>query len=307
MEKTAYILAIGTISDKGTIDDIGRALEYPLDYVKQIKQDYELDSEACRKKYPDLFYYFDGLLGTAVSQSMHPAGMVVSPITLSDNYGTFYNDGFTILQLDMDCVHEVGLVKYDILGLKNVGIIKKTYELIGKPYPQSYQINWLDKDVWDSMKLSPIGIFQFEADYAFKVLKDFDTKSIEDMSLVTAMIRPSGASYRDRLSKHIFNKNPSPIIDELLKDNLGYLVYQEDVIKFLTDICGLSGSDADNVRRAIGRKDVDRLQKALPKIFEGYCNKSDKPREEAEKEAKIFLKVIEDASSYMFGLMVSPV
>lgn len=149
--------------------------------------------------------------------------------------------------------------------------------------------------------MSPIGIFQFEADYAFKVLKDFDAKSIEDMSLVTAMIRPSGASYRDKLSKHIFNKNPSPMIDELLKDNLGYLVYQEDVIKFLTDICGLSGSDADNVRRAIGRKDVDRLQKALPQIFEGYCDKSDKPREEAEKEAKIFLKVIEDASAYMFG------
>jgi DNA polymerase-3 subunit alpha len=72
------------------------------------------------------------------------------------------------------------------------------------------------------------------------------------MSLVTAMIRPSGASYRERLVKHIFNKNPSKMIDDLLKDNLGYLVYQEDVIAFLQQICGLSGSEADNVRRAIG-------------------------------------------------------
>ena len=140
------------------------------------------------------------------------------------------------------------------------------------------------------------------ADFAFNTLKKFDTKSIEDMSLVTAMIRPSGASYRDSLSKHIVNHNPSPIIDELLRDNLGYLVYQEDVIKFLTDICGLSGSEADNTRRAIGRKDAERLQKALPNILEGYCNVSDKPREVAEEEAKIFLKIIEDASSYMFGL-----
>lgn len=121
------------------------------------------------------------------------------------------------------------------------------------------------------------------------------------MSLVTAMIRPSGSSYRDNLCKHIFNKNPSDMIDDLLKNNLGYLVYQEDVIAFLQYICGLTGSEADNVRRAIGRKDNERLQKALPQILEGYCNKSDKDRDVSENEAKIFLKIIEDASSYMFG------
>ena len=121
------------------------------------------------------------------------------------------------------------------------------------------------------------------------------------MSLVTAMIRPSGSSYRDNLCKHIFNKNPSDMIDNLLKNNLGYLVYQEDVIAFLQYICGLTGSEADNVRRAIGRKDNERLQKALPQILEGYCNKSDKDRDVAENEAKVFLKIIEDASSYMFG------
>ena len=138
-------------------------------------------------------------------------------------------------------------------------------------------------------------------DFAYKVLKDFNTKSIDDMSLVTAMIRPSGSSYRDNLCKHIFNKNPSDMIDNLLKNNLGYLVYQEDVIAFLQYICGLTGSEADNVRRAIGRKDNERLQKALPQILEGYCNKSDKDRDVAENEAKVFLKIIEDASSYMFG------
>ena len=121
------------------------------------------------------------------------------------------------------------------------------------------------------------------------------------MSLVTACIRPSGASYRDQLLAHKIHKNPSAIIDELLKDNLGFLIYQEDTIKFLQQICGLSGSEADNVRRAIGRKQRDRLEKALPSILEGYCAKSDKPREEAELEAKEFLQVIEDSASYQFG------
>lgn len=124
---------------------------------------------------------------------------------------------------------------------------------------------------------------------------------INHMSLVNAAIRPSGESYRERLFNHEVNHNPSEQIDELLKDNNGFLVFQEDVIKFLQDICGLSGSDADNVRRAIGRKQMDRLQAALPEILEGYCNKSDKPREIAEEEAKVFLQIIEDSSNYMFG------
>ena len=178
---------------------------------------------------------------------MHPAGIIASPITLADHYGTLVNDNMVILQLDMDCVHEVGLAKYDILGLKNIGIIKKTCEYAGIPYPKSHEIGWEDPAVWEHMMISPVGIFQMESAFAFQTLKSFNTKSIEDMSLVTSMIRPSGASYRDTLVKRIPNKNPSELIDYLLKDNLGYLVYQEDTIKFLQDICGFSGSHASNV------------------------------------------------------------
>lgn len=95
--------------------------------------------------------------------------------------------------------------------------------------------------------------------------------------------------------------NPSEIIDKLLEDNNGYLVYQEDVIKFLQQICGLTGGEADTVRRGIARKKTDVLESMLPQIMDGYCSKSDKSRAEAEGEAKEFLKIIEDASSYMFG------
>lgn len=266
-----------------------------------IKQEFEADEEAARKKYPEVFYYYDGLLDVAISQSMHPAGIVASPVTLRDNYGTFISDGKEILQIDMECVHEAGLVKYDILGLKNIEIIKDTYALLGKPYPKSHEIDWDDGAVWDDMLRSPIGIFQFESSFAFDSLKKFKTHSIYDMSLVTACIRPSGASYRDELLQRKPHKNPSSIIDELLKDNIGYLIYQEDTIKFLQEICGLSGSEADNVRRAIGRKQRDRLEKALPSILEGYCEKSPQPREVAEQEAKEFIQIIEDSASYQFG------
>lgn len=205
---TAYVLAIGTISDKGTIDEIGRALNIPLGTVKEIKELYSLyidgikdcndkirkieqhdgyennldlvkQIEEYRKKlsvfeknldclkknkYPELFYYFDGLKGTAISQSMHPAGIIVSPVSLPDNYGTFWaKDGKRILCINMEEIHEVSLVKYDLLGLKNIEIIKDTCELAHIPYPKSHTINWIDNKVWDHIADSPVGIFQFES------------------------------------------------------------------------------------------------------------------------------------------------
>ena len=138
--------------------------------------------------------------------------------------------------------------------------------------------------------------------FAFDLLNKYQPRKINDLSLVNASLRPSGESYRDRLIAKEFNHNPSEIIDELLKQNNGFLVFQEDTIAFLQQICGLSGSEADNIRRAIGRKDEKRLEKALPDILEGYCSKSSKSRDVSEKEAKEFLRIIEDSASYQFGL-----
>lgn len=313
-DKTARVAAFGTLQDKAAIDEIGRCLAdrwkkkygdednpWALSKIKKIKDEYESNPEKTRTKYPELFYYLDGLLNTKVSQSIHPAGMVISPITLGDNYGTFDKDGETCLFMDMDEAHEVGVAKYDFLVLKTVQVIKDTCDYIGIPYPQSHEINWFDDEVWSSMSSNLTAIFQFESSFAADCFKKFKPKSIFDMSLVTACIRPSGSSYRNDMLAHRIHKNPSEIIDELLKDNLGYLIYQEDTIKFLQQICGLSGSESDNIRRAIGRKQKDRLDKAMPSILEGYCNKSGKPRAEAEQEAKEFLQVIEDSASYQFG------
>ncbi len=314
--KCARVASYGTIQDKKVVDEVGRVLAkrwkeshpeggdnpYSIERLKHVKQEYESDPEHARKKYPEIFYYFDGLIDTKVSQSVHPAGMVISPIVLDENYGTFNKEGEWCLLLTMDEVHDgCGLAKYDFLILKTVQVIRDTCTQLGIKYPRSHEIDWCDQDVWADMRKNPTAIFQFESLFAADCFKKFKTNSIEDMSLVTACIRPSGTSYRDELLARKTHKNPSPMIDELLKDNLGWLVYQEDTIKFLQQICGLSGSEADNIRRAIGRKQKDRLDKAMPSILEGYCNKSDKPREQAENEAKEFLQVIEDSASYQFG------
>ena len=314
-DRTARVASFGTIQSKGVIDDVGRHLAmkwneshddpernpWSLKRIAVIKNEFDADPERTKEKYSELFYYYDGLIDTKVSQSVHPAGMVISPISLDDNYGVFDKENENCLMLDMEEAHEVGVAKYDFLILKTVQVIRDACVYLGKPYPKTHEIDWFDEAVWADMIKSPSGIFQFESAFAFDSLKKFVPRSIFDMSLVTACIRPSGSSYRDALLAHKPHSNPSAIIDDLLKDNLGYLIYQEDTIKFLQQICGLSGSESDNIRRAIGRKQRDRLEAALPSILEGYCSKSSQPREVAEQEAKEFLQIIEDSASYQFG------
>lgn len=252
----------------------------------------------------DLFYYLDGLKGTIIAKGHHPSGMIGSPITLKDNIGVYYQDGdenMPISTCAMKAIDSLNYVKFDILGLKTVGIIKDACEYAGIPYPKAYKLNWNDKDVWDNMICSKQGVFQFEGDYAHNLLKDFKPKTINHMSMVNAALRPSGKSYRDRLIAGEFNMNPSDEINTLLVDNNGFLIFQEDSIKFLTDICDFTGSAADTCRRNIGKKDKEALEKQLPQILEGYCKHSSKPREVAEEEAKQFIQIIHDSSEYQFG------
>jgi DNA polymerase-3 subunit alpha len=301
IEMTSYITTFNSISDKGTISEITRALNYDFQTSMSIKKEFEEDEATCRNKYSDVFYYFDGLIDTYISVGIHPAGMIGSPVNIVDNIGIFSSDGKYVSQCDMKAVDSLNYVKFDILGLKNIGIIKETYKILGIDYLKSHQIDWSSEDVWNDTITSPAGLFQFESSYAFSLLKKFKPQQINDMSLVNASLRPSGASYRDRLLSREFNKNPTKEIDELLKNNLGYLVFQEDQTKFLQEICGFTGGEADSVRRAIGKKLPEELKLIMPKIKEGYISNSKQSRGVAEKEVEEFLQILMDSADYAFG------
>lgn len=317
-EKTARVASFGTIQGKGVIDDVGRALAFAwkennpgkddsknpwsLNRVSDIKKDFEDDEEAARKKYSELFYYYDGLVGTRVSQSVHPAGIVISPITLPDHYGVFDKDGEECLMLDMEAAHDANLIKFDMLVLKTVQVIRDTCRYLGKPYPKTSEVDWEDAAVWEDMIKDQTAIFQFESDFAQTAYKRYKPRNIYEMSLLTASLRPSGASYRDQLWARKEPHNATRDIDEILAKNSGWFVYQEDTLNILQKLCGFSGSDADSVRRLISKKDAAAIAEVLPKILDGYCaHYPDKPREIAEQEAKDILKVIEDSSAYSFN------
>lgn len=314
-DKTARVGSYGTVQEKGAIDEIGRCLSkrwvnaggqgdnpWSLKQIEKIKSEYEQDPLCTREKYKELFYYFDGIVGTLISQSVHPAGIIISPITLADNYGVFAKDGELCIMLSMDECHQVGLLKYDMLVLKTVTVVRDCCRYAGVPYPRTSEIDFDDPAVWDEISRDTSMIFQFDGSaYASESLRKFSPNNIYDMSMVTACIRPSGASYRNELLAHKIHKNPSKLIDDILSGSNGYLIYQEQIIDFLVKACGMDGSSADTVRRGIAKKKIEVLEAALPQILDGYCSKSDKPREIAEQECREFLQVITDASSYMFG------
>lgn len=316
----AYVARVGsygTLADLAIIDVVGGALAeewsmahedadparnpYSLQKIKGIKAKWKADPDAARAAYPEIFTYYDGLRGVKTSQSVHPAGMVISPVMITDQYGLMHKDGELCLLFDMDTTHDVGLVKYDFLGLKTLSVIQDTCKYAKYPMPKYHTLDWKDQDVWRDITADPISIFQFESKFAADALKRFKPHSLEDLSLVTACIRPSGASYREKVFEHIPNTNPTPEMDEVFKDSLGYCVYQEQIIQALITLCGFSGGQADTIRRAIASKKPEKIEAAIPKIRDGYCSVSTKPREVAEKEVSDFLQVIQDASGYSFG------
>ena len=199
-DKTARVASFGTLQEKGVIDEVGRYLAkkwnkehgvdsgaspkenpWTLPKIAKIKEEYSANPEKTKSKYKELFYYFDGLLDTKISQSVHPAGMVISPITLDDNFGIFEKDGETCLMLDMENIHDyTGLAKYDFLILKTVQVIRDTCRYLNRPYPKTHEIDWDDQDVWADMIKNPSGIFQFEGAFAFESLKKFTPKSHTD-------------------------------------------------------------------------------------------------------------------------------
>ena len=250
------------LQENGVIDSTSVTFDNHTIYLSRINNDkIRKHLESVKKSYDalisenqDLFYYLDGLKGTIVAKGQHPSGIIGSPITLADNIGLYYRDGDENLPIStcaMKSVDSLNYVKFDILGLKTVGIIKDACEYAGIPYPKSYDLNWNDCKVWKNMIEAQQGVFQFEGDYAFSLLKDFKPTTINHMSMVNAALRPSGKSYRDRMIAGIKNENPSEEIDKLLESNNGYLIFQEDTIKFLTDICDFTGSAADTTRRCV--------------------------------------------------------
>lgn len=316
----AEIVTFNTIALKGAIREVGRALEMELSIIDEIAKNIESNEEKYRQQYPELFKYVDLLNGVNVSVGSHPSGFVTSPIALEDNMGTFYTaeSKYPVTQINMKEIDSLNFVKLDILGLANIEIINETCRLAGIERITPDNLNTNDIAVWESIRESPLGIFQFENEFSHKILSKMLSKEVVEkikkqnpdfsyidlMSMTNGAIRPAGESYRDLMAQGIFRDNGHPALNEFLKDTMGYLIYQEQIMMFLVEFCGFSMAESDTVRRGFAKK--TGTEQFLPKIKEGFLktmnSKYGVKNDEAEKLLESFLKVIEDASDYGFSL-----
>lgn len=313
-EHTARVPSFGKIQELSAIDDICRALAdkwsgdpsnnpYSLSKTDDIKKCFKENPDTAKKKYPEVFYYYDGMQDVSISQSVHPAGIVASCNDLIKEYGGMYHDGEVVLLLSMDSIHDLGLPKFDLLILRNVELLDRACKMAGVEYPRIANIDVNDSNVWDDITRSPVGVFQFESDFGFSSVKKMKPRSVEELSELTSALRPTGAEYRDMLINRIDNNRFDKGTIEILREygSSQYIFYQEQIMGLLI-YAGFSPSEADKVRRSISKKDKNAIENEIPRFKKGFIEKSPLPRDKAEAEAELLGKTIIDSAGYGFNL-----
>ncbi len=284
-DHVAQIVTFGTMAARGAIRDVGRAMDIPyatcdriakliprelkvtisssLERVKELKKEYDSD--------PDIKAMIDTAIkveGMPRHASTHAAGVVITDKPVAEYVPLATNDGSVVTQYTMTTLDELGLLKMDFLGLRNLTVIDDTVKMIKQQDP-TFDISKIDLSDKATMKMmskgDTDGVFQFESGGMRSVLQSFKPEKIEDLIAIISLYRPGPM---DSIPKYIKNRhNPSKITykTELLRPILevtyGCVVYQEQVMQIFRSLAGYSLGRADIVRRAMSKKKHDVMEK----------------------------------------------
>ncbi|KEK16067.1 DNA polymerase III [Limosilactobacillus reuteri] len=313
---------------KAVADGMDRYAGKPA-YIQSIRNQIGADGVVPTEVYEEHQQLIDDakkVVGVIDSFGRHAAGIIIDTNTIDDMLGVQTISGwdYPVTQIDMGEIEYLKNIKYDVLGLDNIGLISRAAELAGIPFPtpDSDFIDFEDEAVWNSMRENNIGVFQMEGDRAGKLLRDMlspetirnihsnetgkDVKYMDLLSLVNAGQRPAGSSYVDAVTHGRFKDNGHSALNKFLAPTLGQLVYQEQLIQFLVEFCGRSAGEADVLRRAVGHKIKSVIDEEVPKIHKDFINtmvaKYNDSQEHAEKIADDFIQVFMDAANYGFSI-----
>jgi DNA polymerase-3 subunit alpha len=265
--------------------------------------------------------------GTNKTFGVHAAGVVISAEPLDEIVPLQRNnDGSVITQYFMEDLESMGLLKMDFLGLKNLTMIQKTIDLISEnhgfkidPYEITNQERkaqkilakgehtTLPKDVQKTYELLESGelegVFQLESSGMKQIVRDLKPSNIEDISSILALYRP-GPLDAGLIPKFINRKHgrenidyDSQILEPILNETYGIMVYQEQIMKIAQDMAGYSLGQADLLRRAMGKKKVAEMQKQQEKFIDG-ATKNGVKKQVAEQLFDDMLKFAEYCLSY---------
>lgn len=325
----ASIVTKNTLGLKGSVKAFGKTIGYGDSELNDITKQFESEEDIPSSLYEankELFdYAINYVKGSVESFGRHAAGILVSSEPIDEVVGTMSlpNWDYPVTQLDMKSIDSTNFVKLDILSLDNLALIQIAGEMAGLGYltPDSDDIiDFQDEKVWRSMAEENVGIFQFESDRAGGILADMfsdetlskiksknpDVRYIDLLSLANASQRPSGSSYIEEVTAGNTKDNGHEALNEFLAPTLGELVYQEQQTRFLVEFCGWSGSEADLIRRGIGKKDHKIMEEEVPKIKPSFIKtmmeKYGDSREHAEAIADDFIQVFMDSVDYGFSV-----
>ena len=302
-ENVAQIITFGTMAARAAIRDVGRVLEYPyafcdqisklipplksLDYslenVEELKSLYETDSKA-----KDLIDKARRLEGVTRHASTHACGVVITKDKLTETVPLqrSTNDNESIItQYEMHAIEDLGLLKMDFLGLKNLTIIENTLKEVERRHKKKIDIENLDHEdekVFELLqKGDTTGVFQLESGGMRRYLKDLKPKEFEDIAVMISLYRPGPMelipTYINRKHGKEKTKYDHPLLEPILKNTYGVGIYQEQMMQIARDLAGFTLAEADTLRKAIGKKIKSLLDEQEKKLIDGMVkNKIDK-------------------------------
>lgn len=294
-ENVAMIATFGTMKAKGVLRDVGRVLNIDLKTVDKICKlipegatlKEAVESEQEMREYMDstteikqLFDLAFKLEGTVRSVGTHAAGVVISDKDLKEYLPLYQADGQVSTQYTMTSVEEdCGLLKMDFLGLQNLTVIKKAVELIRDTRDIEINIRNLpldDEGVYALLQRGEtIGVFQFESEGMQNLLKRAKPTVFEDIIALLALYRPGPlGSGMDKVFVECKNgirdiEYPHPLCESELSETYGVVLYQEQVMRLANKLAGFNLQEADNLRKAMGKKKVDVMMKFKTQFVEG--------------------------------------
>ncbi len=280
-DHVAQIVTFGTLAARAAVRDVGRAMDIPyafcdrlaklvphkmgvtlkgaLEGSKDLKALYESDERA--KAILDMAIKVEGMPRHA---STHAAGVVIADRPVSDYVPLSLNDNAVVTQYTMTALDELGLLKMDFLGLRNLTVISDCEKAVKKQDP-GFSVDKIPMNDAATLKMmgrgDTDGVFQFESDGMKSVLIRFGPQNIEDLIAIISLYRPGPM---DSIPTYIHNRHhprdvkyDTPLLEPILRVTYGCIVYQEQVMQIFRSLAGYSLGRADIVRRAMAKKKHD--------------------------------------------------
>ena len=325
-DKVAQIITFGTMLARAAVRDIGRVLGVPytkcdtvaklipppkqgfpmpikkaLEMVPELKALYDSDMEV--KKILDLVKKVEG---SARHHSVHAAGVVIAPTPLTD-YTPLQKDGDAqgvVTQYDMHACEDVGLVKMDFLGIRNLSILGNAVEIIKKKHNIDIDLDNLpldDKKTFEHLSQGEtVGVFQVGGSGMTAYLKDLKPSNIFDIMAMIALYRPGPMESIPEFIRRKHDSNlinyPDPRLTEVLKNSYGILTYQDDVLFTALEIAGYDWGEVDKLRKAIGKKIPAEMAAQEERFKKGIVDNGG-----TQEKAEYFWNLIKPFAAYGFN------